>query len=153
MQHLGIIVEMIEKGRRHIASFGIDQWQDGYPNEDTIREDIEKGRGYLLKDDDDIIAYYMLENHDRCYDVIDGEWLDDSPYVVIHRSVTSDFDKGQGSILFAELKRRYPHIRIDTHEGNISMNRCLLKNGFAYCGIITLESGDPRNAYEYTRVQ
>ena len=149
-EDIDIIIEMIEKGRRHIAEYGIDQWQDGYPNRDTVLDDVAKERGFLLMDDGYIIAYFMKEGHDKCYDIIDGAWLDDSPYAVIHRSVTRDFNKGYGTILFDELKKRYPHIRIDTHEGNISMNRCLVKNGFQLCGIITLENGDKRNAYEYS---
>ena len=39
-------------------------------------------------------------------------------------------------------------LRIDTHRGNVVMRRMLEKNGFVYCGIIYLESGDERVAYE-----
>ena len=40
------------------------------------------------------------------------------------------------------------NLRIDTHEKNIPMQGCLAKNGFARCGIIYLEDGDPRIAYQ-----
>ena len=43
---------------------------------------------------------------------------------------------------------RCGNLRIDTHEKNIPMQRCLAKNGFARCGIIYLEDGDPRIAYQ-----
>ena len=43
-------------------------------------------------------------------------------------------------------------IRIDTHEGNLPMQRALEKSGFARCGTIFLkggaEDGDPRIAFE-----
>ena len=41
-------------------------------------------------------------------------------------------------------------LRIDTHEDNKTMQALLTKNGFSYCGIIHLENGDPRLAYQKT---
>ena len=29
----------------------IDQWQDGYPNEETIEKDIENNEAYVLEED------------------------------------------------------------------------------------------------------
>lgn len=39
-------------------------------------------------------------------------------------------------------------IRIDTHQDNKSMQRLILKNNFEYCGIIYVEDGSERLAYE-----
>ena len=39
-------------------------------------------------------------------------------------------------------------IRIDTHEDNKPMRRFLEKCGFKFCGIIYLEDGSKRLAYE-----
>lgn len=39
-------------------------------------------------------------------------------------------------------------IRIDTHRDNKPMQHLLNKNGFRYCGIIYLEDGDERLAYQ-----
>jgi RimJ/RimL family protein N-acetyltransferase len=39
-------------------------------------------------------------------------------------------------------------LRIDTHRGNVVMRRMLEKNGFRFCGVIYLENGDERVAYE-----
>jgi hypothetical protein len=41
-----------------------------------------------------------------------------------------------------------PNIRIDTHRDNKIMQHNILKEGFSYCGIIYLESGDERLAYQ-----
>ena len=41
------------------------------------------------------------------------------------------------------------HIRIDTHEDNIVMQKAIAKNGFHKCGIIYTDDGSPRIAYEY----
>lgn len=145
------IMPMIVEGRKHIQTYNIPQWINGYPSVDTITQDINNNRGYVLIDNDEIIGYFVVLKYDPCYDNIDGKWIDDSDYVAIHRTVTKYFNKGLGSKMFDEIKKYYDHIRVDTHEGNISMNKCLLKNNFKYCGVIHLEDGSPRNAYEYIK--
>lgn len=149
IEDIDIVEKMIEEGRKHIQTFKIKQWVNGYPNRDTIKEDIKNKAAYVYKEDEKILAYFALFDYEKTYDYINGSWLLDEPYVVIHRMVVSDFEKGLGSKTFNELKKNYNHIRIDTHEGNISMNKCLLKNDFKKCGIIYLENGDERIAYEW----
>ena len=39
-------------------------------------------------------------------------------------------------------------IKVDTHKDNISMQKLLRKNDFKYCGIIYLEDGSERIAFE-----
>ena len=151
LNDLDIIMDMIDNGRKHIHAYNIPQWINGYPSRQLISEDINNSRAYVYVEDNEILAYYVCINHDPCYDVIEGEWIDDSDYVAIHRACTKYFDRGLGSKLFDELKKIYSHIRIDTHEGNISMNKCLLKNEFKYCGVIHIDDGSPRNAYEYIK--
>jgi hypothetical protein len=41
-----------------------------------------------------------------------------------------------------------PNIRIDTHRDNKIMRHLVEKHGFAYCGIIYLDNGDERLAYQ-----
>jgi RimJ/RimL family protein N-acetyltransferase len=41
-----------------------------------------------------------------------------------------------------------PNIRIDTHRDNAIMQHLLEKNGFVKCGIIYVEDGSPRIAYQ-----
>jgi RimJ/RimL family protein N-acetyltransferase len=43
------------------------------------------------------------------------------------------------------------NIRIDTHRDNQIMQHVILKQGFTYCGIIYLLSGDERLAYQKTK--
>ena len=157
LNDLDEIMVIIDKGKKQIATYGIDQWQTGHPDRQTFENDIELGRLYVLKDDN-VQGVFAVIDHDYSYDEIDGKWLDDSDYVAIHRVCVNQ--KGLGSYLMNELKKMYPHIRIDTHEGNIAMNKCLIKNGFKYCGVIDLkdemgiispsEGGGKRNAYEYS---
>ncbi|MBE6046792.1 MAG: N-acetyltransferase, partial [Clostridiales bacterium] len=43
-----------------------------------------------------------------------------------------------------------PNVRIDTHENNTTMQRQIEKAGFERCGIIYVEDGSPRIAYQWT---
>lgn len=151
LNDLDTIMSMIEEGRKHIQSYNIPQWINGYPSRETIKEDIDNNRGYLVIDNNETIGYFVIIEYDPCYDEIDGKWLDDSPYIAVHRTVTKYFNRGLGSKMFDEIKNKYKHIRVDTHESNISMNKCLLKNDFKYCGVIHLSDNSPRNAYEYIK--
>ena len=76
-------------------------------------------------------------------------------YIAMHRVAVSVACRGKGVstaiVEYAagaarELGRNY--VRIDTHRGNVVMRRMLEKHGFEYCGIIYLENGDERVAYE-----
>ena len=49
---------------------------------------------------------------------------------------------------FNECFKMFPSLKIDTHKDNIPMQKVLLRNGFKFCGIIHLENGDERLAYQ-----
>ena len=162
MSDIGEVMPIFEEARRTIAALGIDQWQNGYPSEDVIIADIELGQSYVCEIDGKICGTFaMLENREPTYDKIyEGHWLtgDDSrDYIAIHRVAISVSSRGSGlsgkiigfAADFAKEKGRVS-LRIDTHRGNSVMRRMLEKNGFQYCGIIYLESGDERVAYEKT---
>lgn len=137
----------------YLGSQGVDQWQNGYPNIEVLKEDAEKGHLYVIKDEDKIVGVYVLVEHDPNYDVIEGGWSSDAPYIAVHRfCVKAEAKrKGVGTFILREIAKDYEYIRIDTHKDNIPMNSCLKKNGFTYCGVIHLEDGAPRVAYDFRR--
>ena len=151
------VMKIIEESKEYFREQHINQWQDGYPNRKTILEDIIQGISYLLVDENNaIIATAAISFYgEETYNQIDGAWLNDEAYVVIHRIAVNKANKGQNlaSILInfahleASLKQIY-NIRIDTHKDNYSMQRFLLKNNFTFCGIISLDSGDKRLAFQ-----
>ena len=49
----GILQQAIEQRKED----GSDQWQNGYPNEQTVHDDISKGYGYVLIDNNVILVY------------------------------------------------------------------------------------------------
>lgn len=70
------------------------------------------------------------------------------PYGVVHRIASSGKRKGSASFCLNWALEQCGCLRIDTHHDNIVMQNLLKKNGFQYCGIIYLEDGSPRLAYQ-----
>ena len=81
-------------------------------------------------------------------DVEDGAWVNDTPYGVVHRIASAGTVKGAGFFCVQWAFRRCGNLRIDTHRDNTVMQNMLRKNGFSYCGIIHLENGDERLAFQ-----
>ena len=150
------IMTIIDQAKSFLKENGINQWQDGYPNEEAFGNDIGQQRLYVVKEGKRIIAVFALVDYEETYDVIyEGSWLADEPYVAVHRIAVDNGYKGKGvaRFIFDELKKEHGDIRVDTHEDNLNMQRCLLHNGFSYRGIIYLargsDSDSKRLAYEY----
>jgi hypothetical protein len=95
------------------------------------------------------VGYFaLLPSPEPTYDRIDGAWLTDGPYGVIHRIASYPGVHGIFSAVIAYAAQRYAHLRIDTHRDNRIMQHLIEKHGFTYCGIIWLEDGSERLAYE-----
>ena len=150
LSQLPQIMAVYAHARQFMAQNGNpDQWGTAYPSEAMIRQDILSGKCYANLEDDHIRAvFYFAVEADPTYGYIEGAWLNDAPYGVIHRIAVGESGKGVAAECFAFASERCKNIRIDTHEKNIPMQRCLAKNGFTRCGIIYLENGDPRIAYQ-----
>lgn len=156
------ILNIIQDGQSFLKSQGLDQWQNGYPNESSIINDINNGNCYVLIDNDKIVATAaIIYDIDPNYNIIyEGEWLTNFPYMVIHRIATKQEyrNKGYASKIIEltkeemEIKNIYS-LRIDTHEFNFPMQKMLSKNGFIKCGTIYLngiiDQVNKRFAYEY----
>jgi GNAT superfamily N-acetyltransferase len=133
---------------------GSDQWQNGYPNEKTILDDISNGYGYVLVDNT-IVAYAaIIFGVDPTYTEIKGKWLTNGDYVVVHRVATSNSVKGKGVAtrlfeMIEDLSRQHNvfSIKVDTNFDNKPMLRILDKLNYSYCGEVFFE-GSPRKAFE-----
>lgn len=151
------MMKIIKQAQEYFKNQNIDQWQDGYPNEDSLRGDISNEESYVLLFEGEIVATAAISfrgevTYNKIYD---GEWLSNGKYAVVHRVAVGDGYKGQGIshkiIKFSEEKCRengYNSIKIDTHDDNFVMRSMLEKNNFKYCGFIFLEDGAKRVAYE-----
>ena len=57
---ISAIMEIVEEAKAYFRSQGINQWQDGYPNAESIGSDIQNGYGYLLQEKEDTVAYASI---------------------------------------------------------------------------------------------
>lgn len=151
------IMEIIKQAQEYLKKKGVEQWQDNYPNLNIINDDIDKRKGYVLEKDDTIVATVAVSfNDEKTYEKIyNGKWITENEYAVIHRIAVDNNYKGKrlSSEILAHieimcLQRNVHSIKVDTHKQNKSMRKMLSNNGFQYCGIIYLENGSERVAYE-----
>ncbi len=146
-----ILQQAIEQRRQD----GSDQWQNGYPNQQTVYDDITNGYGYVITDNGLIIAYAaIIFGIEPAYNEIKGKWLTNGDYVVVHRVATSNSVKGQGvaSKLFMlledlSIEQNIFSIKVDTNFDNIPMLKILERLGYSYCGEIFFNAAS-RKAFE-----
>ena len=157
MEDIERIMCVIHEAQESMRANGIPQWQDGYPNEEVISQDIKTGNSYVLVEDENVIGTaYIVAGHEPNYDYIEeGKWLNDHPYVVVHRiAVRKDYmgkSVARYMMEFAEkiaMEHQLQDIRIDTHHQNLSMRKFLSKLGYHACGTVYLKNGDKRIAYQ-----
>ena len=149
---LGGIMDVLDAAKGIMRESGnLLQWTGGYPSEEVILGDMRKGNGYVVQDDGRIVGYFaFIASPEPTYArIYGGEWLDDTlPYHVIHRIGSYKDVHGVFGSIIGWCKDRDANLRIDTHRDNLIMQHNILKHGFVYCGIIYLESGDERLAYQ-----
>lgn len=135
-----------------ISSGNPTQWGHSYPDPEMVRADIRDNLCKVICDDEIIHGVFALfTGEDPTYQIIEnGEWLNDDPYVTIHRIAGDRQVHGILRSAVEHCQTLSRNIRIDTHEDNKIMQRQIEKNGFCKCGIIHLEDGSPRIAYQWT---
>ncbi len=140
-----------EAARRFMKESGNEkQWQGGYPSRSVIEADINAGRLFTVVEDGEILAVFAFaKGNEPAYDKIyGGSWLDNGEYAYIHRVAVKCAGRGVASFIFSYCTSLASSVRIDTHRDNIPMQKALSKAGFSYQGIIYLENGDERLAYQ-----
>lgn len=152
-----VIIKIIQQAQDYFRDQGIDQWQNGYPNPETVRRDITEENAYVLVSGKAVIGTVsvLFSGEDAYRDLYGGSWFSDGDYAVIHRIAIENGSKGAGfsSEIFRRveelcLEKDIHSIRVDTHRDNLAMQKALEKNGFSLCGGIFLADGSPRVAFE-----
>ena len=152
-EDLNIILDIFAYARKFMASTGNpNQWVNNYPSSDILIDDINKGHLHVCYDETGIYGVFVFFiGIDETYNYIEGAWLNNESYGVIHRIASSGAKKGMFLEVFEYVKKLINNIRIDTHHDNVVMQSVLNKNGFIKCGVIYLKNGNPRLAYHYKK--
>ena len=157
--YISSILEIINQAQAYLAMQNIDQWQNGYPNEEAILKDVFNNDSYVVKTKDAITAATAMftTRPEPTYTTIEGNWKtkNNATYGVIHRMAVSNKFRGKGiaKFIFFQCEQflkqnNIKSMRIDTHEKNLGMQGLLKKLGYHYCGVIYLENNNKRLAFE-----
>ena len=156
------LLRLAEAARGIMRSSGnLGQWVGGYPSADVFKADIERGCSYLMTDVKGQAAgtFAFIPSPEPTYaaiyddalpggELIHGAWLDDGPYYVVHRIASLPECHGVMRALLDFCFSHTCNLRIDTHRDNRIMQHLLERYGFTRCGIIYLNNGDERLAYQ-----
>lgn len=172
------ILEIYAYARKFMEQNGNpNQWKNNNPSEEVIDNDIKNHELYVIEESSSSDACITEENgevrkseyvnnnedckdrlhgvfffkigEDATYTVIeDGRWLSDEKYGTIHRVASDGGMNGVLNMVVQFCEQKIGHLRIDTHNDNRIMQHVIEKNGFTRCGIIYVEDGSPRIAYE-----
>lgn len=155
-------MKIIHDAQKQLLKENINQWQDGQPSVEQVKQDIQNNISYALISNQQIAGTAALlkepeptykEPEPTYQEIIDGSWLNNnSPYATIHRfALTGDFKRHSlSSILISCLltvgyQLNFANFRIDTHPDNQRMQHLIQKNGFTYQGKIRLN--DPQRSF------
>jgi hypothetical protein len=97
LNELPVIWEILQQAIEQRRQDGSDQWQNGYPNKQIVYDDIANGYGYVITQNNVIIAYAaIIFGVEPAYNDIKGQWLTNDTYVVVHRVATTNSSRGKG---------------------------------------------------------
>ena len=148
------ILEVISHAKEYMKRNNSTQWNENYPNKETIINDIENNIGYVLIVENLIRGYIVVDfSDDEIYKNIKGKWKTFGNYASIHRCAIHKELRGQGYgselFKFAEklaLSKNIRSVRVDTAPENETMKHLFNKNGYEYCGIVFIDG--EKIAYE-----
>lgn len=152
------ILKIINQAKIYMKENNLNQWDENYPNIETIHSDIKNQVNYILFDKEKVIGTFVLIfGEDETYKNIEGSWKTNLSYGTLHRIAIHNDYKGKNLAklildfsIEKSLEKNIHSIRIDTHKNNLSMKKFIEKSNFDYCGIIYVDDGTPRIAFEKT---
>lgn len=155
LEDVDSLLMIFERARGFMRSIGnYVQWINGYPSREQVVRDIEAGCSYcVLNVENKIVGTFVaVEGEDPTYrEIWDGAWLNDEPYVTIHRLASDGSEKGMAEACLQWCMARWDNIRADTHRDNQVLLHILPKYGFRRCGIIHVADGSERIAFQWLR--
>ena len=130
-----------------------NQWKHAHPTRELIINDIQNGINRVICDESGIHGVFAFcEGIDPTYPYIEGgEWINDAPYVTIHRIAGDQKVHGIFDCAVDYCRQFVDSIRMDTHEDNKIMQKLAESQGFSRRGVIYLANGSPRIAYQWVK--
>ena len=156
---LDILVHIYREAKKYMDKSGNPtQWQPGYPTREMLLENIRDGVLFVIEEKEvPHAAFVFFIGDDPTYSKIyNGSWLNDEKYGVIHHVASDGNLHGVFSTIADFAKEQIEragifNLRLDTHEDNKKMQSVIEANGFTKRGIIYLQNGSPRIAFQFRK--
>lgn len=141
------VMELIRGVVKAMRKTGIDQWDDVYPAENDITEDLKSGTAFGFFDGEELAAYVVLNgSYWPEYDTVN--WTVGTNPLIVHRLSVKAEKQGQGIakkvMLFAEEHARnnnYDVIRLDAFPQNQAALRLYDSLGYKKAGDVYFRKG------------
>ena len=141
------IFEIYEYARAYMKAQGNPyQWGDDRPEKSLTKDDIKNQRCYVMEDEGNIFACFVFTiGFEKAYE---AKFPSKVEYGVIHRVASDGSKRGIVEQIVDFAKGKVNLLRIDTHEDNKTMQKCIERQNFKRLGIIYLEDKSARILYE-----
>ena len=140
-EDIPMIMKIIKEAIVHMEEQGIFMWNEEYPTVDDISQDISKQDLYVAMQDEEIIAFYVL-NTECNEDYFQADWKYDSDTTcILHRLCVSPAVQHQGvgrrmmeHIEAQAVNEGYRSMRLDVFDGNPGAQKLYASRGFELRG-------------------
>lgn len=142
----------------HLRDNGIDQWDENYPDRESLVKDIETRTLFAYHEGESVIGIVVLNEHqDEEYGEMSWSTSEDDRNLVVHRLAVSPEHQGKGIARklmdFAEDYARdqgFDAIRLDTFSQNPRNQRFYVNRGYTELGLVYLKykKDYPYHCYE-----
>ena len=153
------IMRTIEACRPILKLHQSGQWQGREPSLKTIENDIKNHHFLILFEDEQPLGGVAILNNEPAYNsLLEGQWLNEAPYRVLHRFfIDPQFHGRKLSKIFLTFIEEYvwqqgvDNIRLDTHERNLPMRGLMQTMHYQEVGRVILPHAGERLVYHKVR--
>lgn len=145
---LPVVLTLFQEAIDYMNNNNIPQWDEYYPNEEVLKEDIQKNELYIVKLEEIIVSVFVI-NSDYDSDYKYGNWTyKGKSYVILHRLCVNVKYQNQGigtktlSLIEKVLKdNNIKAIRLDAFSKNPYALRMYENNDYKRVGEANFRKG------------
>lgn len=147
LHEVDTIIALTKACGKHMRDNGIDQWDEHYPDRESILNDLNTKTLFTLRDGSEVLGIVVLnESQDEEYAEINWSTSEADRNLVVHRLAVHPEHQGKGLARklmdFAESfakEEGYDAIRLDTFSQNPRNQRFYLNRGYTDLGPVFLK--------------
>lgn len=150
-EELDHVMEIYSTAREFMRAQGNPtQWGSTEPKRERVAQDIAEGHSFVCCEGEALLGVFSFEadaDDPTYHEIWDGSWPETDSYGVLHRIAVGTPGRGVAGFCLDWCWARCRQLRADTHADNLPMQRAMVKNGFARCGMIKTYDGTDRIAF------